>query len=77
MIIDTTAGRPRVIGEVDLFCARTLVRDAIYLHESVQYHVDRLDWDERKAYVRRVDIDHYTQADVAVSSSRWTFAEAP
>ncbi|MCU0504800.1 MAG: DEAD/DEAH box helicase [Chloroflexi bacterium] len=68
VIIDTTGDAPRVIGEVDLFAARTLVHeDAIYLHESVQFHVDRLDWDERKAYVRRVDVDHYTQADVAVT----------
>jgi DEAD/DEAH box helicase domain-containing protein len=29
--------------------------------------VDRLDWDERKAYVRRVDVDHYTYADRAVT----------
>ncbi len=68
VIIDTTGDAPRVIGEVDLFAARTLVHeDAIYLHESVQFHVDRLDWDERKAYVRRVDVDHYTQADLAVT----------
>ncbi len=68
VIIDTTPDRPRVIGEVDLFSAQTLVHeDAIYLHESAQFHVDRLDWDERKAYVRRVDVDHYTQADRAVT----------
>ncbi len=68
VIIDTTPDRPRVIGEVDLFAAQTLVHeDAIYLHESAQFHVDRLDWDERKAYVRRVDVDHYTQADRGVT----------
>ncbi len=68
VIIDTTGDRPKVIGEVDLFSAQTLVHeDAIYLHESAQFHVDRLDWDERKAYVRRVDADHYTQADRAVT----------
>jgi len=68
VIIDTTPDRPRVIGEVDLFSAQTLVHeDAIYLHESAQFHVDRLDWEERKAYVRRVDVDHYTQADRAVT----------
>ncbi len=45
LIIDTGGDRPRVIGEVDLFSAPTLVHeDAIYLHESRQYHVDRLDW---------------------------------
>jgi DEAD/DEAH box helicase domain-containing protein len=60
--------RPRVIGEVDLFSAPTLVHEnAIYLHESRQYHVDRLDWEERKAYVRPIDVDHYTQAESAVT----------
>ncbi len=79
LIIDTGPGRPRVIGEVDLFSAPTLVHeDAIYLHESRQYHVDRLDWDERKAYVRPVDVDHYTQADLAVTLKPLdVFAEEP
>jgi DEAD/DEAH box helicase domain-containing protein len=79
VIIDTTLARPRVIGEVDLFAAPTLVHeDAIYLHESLQYHVDRLDWDERKAYVRRVRVDHYTQADRAVTLKPLaTFAREP
>jgi DEAD/DEAH box helicase domain-containing protein len=68
VIIDTGGDRPRVIGEVDQFSARTLVHEgAIYLHESRQYHVDRLDWDEQKAYVRPVDVDHYTQAELAVT----------
>jgi DEAD/DEAH box helicase domain-containing protein len=68
VIIDTTPDRPRVIGEVDLFSAQVLVHEqAIYLHESVQYHVDRLDWDERKAYVRRVDCEYYTYANRAVT----------
>jgi DEAD/DEAH box helicase domain-containing protein len=68
VIIDTTPDRPRAIGELDLFSAQTLVHeDAIYLHEATQFHVDRLDWNERKAYVRRVDVDHYTQADRAVT----------
>ncbi len=68
VIIDTTPDRPKVIGELDLFSAQTQVHeDAIYLHESAQFHVDRLDWDERKAYVRRVDVDHYTQAELAVT----------
>ncbi len=68
VIIDTTPDRPRVIGEIDIFAAQTQVHeDAIYIHESTQFHVDRLDWDERKAYVRRVDVDHYTYADRAVT----------
>jgi DEAD/DEAH box helicase domain-containing protein len=79
VIIDTTPDRPRVIGEVDIFAAQTLVHeDAIYIHETAQFHVDRLDWDERKAYVRRVDADHYTYADRAVTLKPLdTFAAAP
>jgi DEAD/DEAH box helicase domain-containing protein len=79
VIIDTTPDRPRVIGEIDIFAAQTLVHeDAIYMHESAQYHVDKLDWDERKAYVRRVDVDHYTYADRAVTLKPLeTFASAP
>jgi DEAD/DEAH box helicase domain-containing protein len=79
VIIDTGGPRPRVIGEVDLFSARTLVHEnAIYLHESRQYHVDRLDWEERRAYVRPIDVEHYTQAELAVTLKPLeTFAAAP
>jgi DEAD/DEAH box helicase domain-containing protein len=57
-----------VIGQVDLFAAPVLVyTNAIYLHEARQYHVDLLDWDERKAYVTPVDVDYYTQALLAVT----------
>lgn len=68
VIIDTTPDRPRVLGEVDLFSAQVLVHQhAIYIHESVQYHVDKLDWGERKAYVHKIDVDHYTYANRAVT----------
>jgi DEAD/DEAH box helicase domain-containing protein len=68
LIIDTGPERPRVLGEVDLFAARVLVHEkAIYLHDSRQYHVDTLDWEERKALVRPVDTDYYTQAELAVT----------
>ncbi|HLE58759.1 MAG TPA: DEAD/DEAH box helicase, partial [Candidatus Limnocylindria bacterium] len=68
VIIDTTGDRHRVIGEVDLFAAPMLVHEqAIYIHEGAQFHVDRLDWDERKAYVTRVDVDYYTDADLGVT----------
>jgi DEAD/DEAH box helicase domain-containing protein len=56
-----------VIGEVDRASAMTLVHDeAIYVHDGRQFHVDRLDWDELKAYVRPVDVDYYTDAHLAV-----------
>jgi DEAD/DEAH box helicase domain-containing protein len=79
VIIDTTPDRPRVLGEVDLFSAQVLVHDhAIYIHESVQYHVDKLDWGERKAYVHRIDADHYTYANRAVTLKPLdVFGEAP
>ena len=79
MIIDTTPDRPRVLGEVDLFSAQVLVHErAIYIHESVQYYVDRLEWHERKAYVHKVDVDHYTYANRAVTLKPLeVFAEAP
>ncbi len=68
VIVDTTGDRHRVIGEVDLFAAPMLVHEqAIYIHAGVQFHVDRLDWAERKAYVTRVDVDYYTDADLGVT----------
>src|SRR5262249_14611175 len=32
------------------------------LHGAEQYHVEHLDFKERKAYVKRVDVDYYTDA---------------
>ncbi len=62
IIVDIT-GAPEVIGEVDFSSALTTVHPkAIYLHQGQQFHVERLDFAERKAYVRRVDVDYYTDA---------------
>jgi DEAD/DEAH box helicase domain-containing protein len=62
IIIDIT-GEPTVIGEVDFTSALTTVHEkAIYLHGAQQYHVEHLDFKERKAYVRQVDCDYYTDA---------------
>jgi DEAD/DEAH box helicase domain-containing protein len=62
VIIDKTS-KERVIGEVDLFGAQMLVhQDAIYMHETNQFHVDELDWDRKKAYVRSVKVDYFTDA---------------
>jgi DEAD/DEAH box helicase domain-containing protein len=53
---------------MDRFSVPTLLHEeAIYLHEGAQYHVDKLDWDEQKAYVRRVEADYYTDANLAVN----------
>jgi len=62
VIVDITE-EPEVIGEVDFSSALTAVHPkAIYLHQGQQYHVERLDFAERKAYVKRVDVDYYTDA---------------
>ncbi len=62
VIIDKTKG-DRVIGEVDLFSAQMLVhKEAIYMHETNQFHVDNLDWERKKAYVRHVSVDYFTDA---------------
>ena len=62
VIIDETE-LPQVIGEVDFSSALSSVHPkAIYIHEGQQYHVERLDFEQRKAYVRRVRVDHFTQA---------------
>src|SRR5260221_1121515 len=62
VIIDI-AGAPQVIGEVDFPSALTTVHEkAIYLHGGQQYHVEHLDFKERKAYVKQVNVDYYTDA---------------
>jgi DEAD/DEAH box helicase domain-containing protein len=66
IIIDTSGeerGKPEVIGEVDFSSALTTVHPkAIYLHQGQQYHVERLDFDQRKAYVKPVNVDYFTDA---------------
>ncbi|MET1029542.1 DEAD/DEAH box helicase [Domibacillus tundrae] len=57
----------KIIGEMDRLSAMTLLHDeAIYLHEGVQFQVEKLDWEHKKAYVRRVDVEYYTDANLAV-----------
>src|SRR6266852_3834435 len=67
VIVDQTGGTQRVIGEVDRFGAPlTLHEQAIYLHEGRQLQVEKLDWENAKAYVREVKVDYYTQAGESV-----------
>jgi len=62
-VIVNITGEPSVIGEVDYPSALTTVHEkAIYLHGGQQYHVEHLDFKERKAYVKEVDADYYTDA---------------
>ena len=72
----TDPARVRVIGEMDRFTVPMLLHEnAIYLHEGVQYQVERLDYDACKAFVRRVEVDYYTDADLNVSLSLLDIAE--
>lgn len=60
----------KVIGEMDRFSSMTLLHEeAIYLHQGTQYQVEKLDYEEKKAYVREVDVDYFTDANLAVSLS--------
>ena len=62
VVIDTTDGE-RVIGETDFTSGpSTLHEKAIYIVEAQLYQVERLDFDGRKAYVRAVECDYYTDA---------------
>ncbi|WP_338754773.1 DEAD/DEAH box helicase [Bacillus sp. FJAT-52991] len=68
VIVDQSeTGNVKIIGEMDRFSAMTLLHDeAIYLHEGVQYQVEKLDWPHKKAYVREVDVEYFTDANLAV-----------
>jgi len=67
IIIDISEPKPVVIGETDRFSAPMLLHEeAIYMHEGVQYQVEKLDFDDKKAYVRKVNVDYYTDANLAV-----------
>ncbi len=62
VVIDITT-ESKIIGEVSFTAALTTLHEkAIYLHEAKQFHVERFDYKERKAYVKRVDCDYYTDA---------------
>jgi DEAD/DEAH box helicase domain-containing protein len=62
VVVDTTAGE-RVIAETDFTSGpSTLHEKAIYIVEGQLFQVERLDFEGRKAYVRSVDCDYYTDA---------------
>jgi DEAD/DEAH box helicase domain-containing protein len=59
--------QPKVLGECDRPSAPLLIHeDAIYIHRGQQYQVEYLDWDDKKAFVTPVDVDYYTDAELAV-----------
>jgi DEAD/DEAH box helicase domain-containing protein len=68
IIVDQSdVANAKVIGEMDRFSAMTLLHDeAIYLHQGTQFQVEKLDWEEKKAFVTEVDVDYFTDANLAV-----------
>ncbi len=56
-----------VLAEVDRASAPFFVHEgAIYGHQGETYYVERFDYDGRRAYVRKVDCDYYTDAEAEV-----------
>ena len=62
IVVDTT-GEPRIVSKVDFPSALTALHEkAIYLHEGQQYFVEKMDYKARRAYVKQVDSDYFTDA---------------
>ena len=62
VIVDTSE-KAKVIAEVDFSSALTTLHPkAIYICEGDQYFVDKLDYNQRKAYVKKTDVDYFTDA---------------
>src|SRR4029077_15406733 len=55
--------REATIAEMDWRSTHTMLHEqAIYQHEGEQYEVERLDFDNHKAFVRKVASDYFTNA---------------
>lgn len=62
VVVDTTE-KAKAVAEVDFSSALTALHPkAIYLCEGEQYFVEKLDFDQRKAYVKKTNTDYYTDA---------------
>lgn len=62
VVVDVTE-KPRVIAEVDFSSALTTLHPrAIYICEGEQYFVEEFDYDQRKAYVKKTEVDYFTDA---------------
>jgi len=56
-------GNGQTIGELDWRAAHTMLHEqAIYQQDAEQYQVEHLDYDNHKAFVRKVDPDYFTTA---------------
>jgi DEAD/DEAH box helicase domain-containing protein len=78
VIVDVTAGRNQVIGEMDRPSAKELIFDnAVYIHRGRQYLVENLDIENRKCLVREADVNYFTdglvKTDIKVLSEDEVF----
>ncbi len=65
VIVDTTGGGNRVIGEMDRPSAKELIFDnAIYIHRGSQFVVKKLDIENRRCEVESSNVNYYTDAVV-------------
>ncbi len=72
VVVDQT-NDANIIGETDFTSGpATLHPKAIYMVEGRLFQVEKLDFDGRKAYVRSVDCDYYTDA---ITNSRVTILD--
>ena len=56
-------GQSRAIAEIDWDSAfTTIYEDAIYMLDAQSYHVEKLDIEGKRAYLKKVDADYYTEA---------------
>ncbi len=61
VIIDRAHGK--TLAELDWRAAHTMLHEqAIYQHDGEQYQVERLDYENHKAYVTKVEPDYFTTA---------------
>jgi DEAD/DEAH box helicase domain-containing protein len=61
VIVDVTAGRNAVIGEMDRPSAKELIfKNAVYMHRGRQFLVESLDIENRKCLVREAEVNYFT-----------------
>ncbi len=62
VVVDTSK-KAKTVAEVDFSSALTTLHPkAIYMCEGEQYFVEKLDYNQRKAYVKKTDVDYFTDA---------------
>lgn len=62
-VILNLSNNNQTLGEMDYASAPEMIHEeAVYLHQTRPYLIEKLDWDGRKAYAREADVDYYTDA---------------